>query len=110
MAKSRTAPEAIPRDDIVRQKERELRDPSVRGQLATLRGTTSLASLVQRPAKQDDRAAIGPRARWRNLDDFALDMEDVSGAGRGRPAQLCSGPDNAAGERRTAVNIETHRD
>ena len=88
------------------------------GQRAALRGTISLAlrnlndvaPLVYCLTEKDYCTAIGSRARWRNLDDFAVDMEDIAGAGRCWPAQLCSGPDNAAGKRRAALNIETHRD
>jgi len=66
--------------------------------------------LIYRPAEKDYRAAIGSRARWRNFNDFGLNMEYISGTGRHRPAQLSSGPDNAASEWRTTLNIETHRD
>src|SRR5258708_7665488 len=83
---------------------------SARNDKSGLENLNDLAALVHGPAEKDYRSAIGSRARWCNLDDFALDMEDVAGTGRHWPAQLCSGPDNAAGERWTAFNIEAHRD
>jgi len=81
---------------------------------ATLRGTTSLANdvaaLVHRPAEENYRAAIRSRARWRNFNDFALNVEYVSGTGRCRPVQLSLGADEAAGKWRTTLDIQTHRD
>lgn len=69
-----------------------------------------IAALVYRPAKKNYRAAIRSRARWRDFNDFALNMEYVSGTGRCRPAQLSPGADEAAGEWRTTLDIQTHRD
>jgi hypothetical protein len=69
-----------------------------------------IAALVYRPAKKNYRSAIGSRARWRNFNDFALHMEYVSGTGRCRPAQLSPGAHEAAGEWRTTLDIQTHRD
>jgi hypothetical protein len=69
-----------------------------------------VAALVFRPAEKNDRAAVGSRARRRNFNDFALNMEYVSGAGRRWPAQLSPSADEAAGERRTTFDIQTHRD
>jgi hypothetical protein len=69
-----------------------------------------VAALVYRPAEKDYRAAIGSRARRRDFDDLALNMEYVSGSGRCRPAQLSPGADEAAGEWRTTLDIQTHRD
>jgi hypothetical protein len=69
-----------------------------------------VAALVYRPAEKDYRAAIGSRARRRDFDDFALNMEYVSGSGRCRPAQLSRGAYEAAGEWRTTLDIQTHRD
>jgi hypothetical protein len=70
----------------------------------------NVAALVYRPAEKDYRAAIGSRARWRDFNDFALNMEHVSGTGRCRPAHLASGADEAAGEWRATLDIQTHRD
>src|SRR5260370_37066738 len=83
---------------------------SARNDKSGLENLNDLAALVHGPAEKDYRSAIGSRARWCNLDDFALDMEDVAGTGRHWPAQLCSGPDHAAGERGTAFTIEAHPD
>jgi hypothetical protein len=69
-----------------------------------------VAALVYRPAEENYRAAIRSRARWRNFNDFALDMEYVSGTGRRRPAQLSPGANESAGEWRTTLDIQTHRD
>ena len=69
-----------------------------------------VAALVYRPAEENYRAAIGSRARWRDFNDFALNVEYVSGSGRSRPAQLSPGADEAAGEWRTTLDIQTHRD
>ena len=69
-----------------------------------------VAALVYRPAEKNYRAAIGSRARWRDFNDFALNMEYVSGTGRCRPAQLSPGADEAACEWRTTLDIQTHRD
>ena len=51
-----------------------------------------VAALVYRPAEKNYRAAIGSRARRRDFNDFALNMEYVSGTGRCRPAQLSPAP------------------
>jgi hypothetical protein len=69
-----------------------------------------IAALVYRPAKKNYRAAFGSRARWRVFNDFALNIEYVSGTGRCRPAQLSPGAHEAAGEWRTTLDIQTHRD
>ena len=70
----------------------------------------NVAALIDRPAEQNYRAAIRSRARWCNFNDFALNMEYVSGTRRCRPAQLSPGADEAVGEWRTALDIQTHRD
>jgi hypothetical protein len=70
----------------------------------------NVAALVYRPAEKDYRSAVGSRARWRNFNDFALNVEYVSGTGRCRPAQLSPSADEAAGEWRTTLDIQTHRD
>src|SRR6185295_14064789 len=70
----------------------------------------NVAALIDRPAEQNYRAAIRSRARWGNFNDFALNMEYVSGTRRCRPAQLSPGADEAVGEWRTALDIQTHRD
>ena len=70
-----------------------------------LENLNDVAALVYCPAEKDDRAAIGSRARWRNFKDFALNMECISRTGRRRPAQLSPGPYDAAGDRRTALDI-----
>jgi len=75
-----------------------------------LRYLNDVAALVYRPAEENYRAAIGSRARWRDFNDFALNVEYVSGTGRCRPAQLSPGADEAAGEWRTTLDIQTHRD
>jgi hypothetical protein len=75
-----------------------------------LRNLNDVAALVYRPAEENYRAAIRSWAGWRNFNDFALNMEYVSGPGRCRPAQLCPGADETAGEWRTALDIQTHRD
>jgi hypothetical protein len=75
-----------------------------------LSNLNDVAALIYRPAEENYRAAIGPRARWRDFNDFALNMEYVPGTGRCRPAQLSPGADEAAGEWRTTLDIQTHRD
>ena len=75
-----------------------------------LRNLNDVAALVYRPAEEDYGAAIRSRARWHDFNDFALNMEYVSGTGRCRPAQLSPGADEAAGEWRTTLDIQTHRD
>jgi hypothetical protein len=69
-----------------------------------------VVALVFRPAEKNDRAAVRSRARWRDFNDFAFDMEYVSRAGRSRPTQLSSVANKAAGERRTTLGIQTNRD
>jgi hypothetical protein len=69
-----------------------------------------VAALVFRPAEKNDRAAVRLRARRHDFNDFAFNMEYVSKAGRCRPTQLSSGANKAAGERRTTLDIQTHRD
>lgn len=86
------------------------RGNSARNNKLGLLNLNDVAALVYRPAEKNDRAAIGSRPRWRNFNDFALNMEYVSGTGRCRPAQLSTGADEAAGERRTTLDIQTHRD
>src|SRR5258708_35558988 len=83
---------------------------SARNDKSGLENLNDLAALVHGPAEKDYRSAIGSRARWCNLDDFALDMGDGAGTGRHWPAQLCSGPPNAAAERWTPFNIGGRRD
>ena len=86
------------------------RGNSARNNKLGLLNLNDIAALVYRPAEKNDRAAIGSRPRWRDFNDFALNMEYVSGTGRCRPAQLSPGADEAAGERRTTLDIQTHRD
>jgi hypothetical protein len=76
----------------------------------SLRNLNDVAALAYRPAEQKYRAAIGSRPRWRDFNDFALNMEYVSGTGRCRPTHLSPGSDEAAGEWRTTLDIQTHRD
>src|SRR5258708_8506117 len=78
---------------------------SARNDKSGLENLNDLAALVHGPAEKDYRSAIGSRARWCNLDDFALHMEDVAGTGRHWPAPLCSCPDNAARAPWTAFHI-----
>jgi hypothetical protein len=75
-----------------------------------LKNLNDVAALVYRSAEENDGAAIRSRARWRDFNDFALNMKYVSGTGRCRPAQLSPGADEAAGEWRTTLDIQTHRD
>ena len=86
------------------------RGNSARNNKLGLLNLNDVAALVYRPAEKNDRAAIGSRPRWRNFNDFALNMEHVSGTGWCRPAQLSPGADEAAGEWRTTLYIQTHRD
>lgn len=95
---------------LAARQQRGSRRDSARYNKFGLENLNGLAALVYRPAEKDYRAAIGSRARWRNFNDFALNMEYISGTGRRWPAQLSPGPDNAASEWRTTLNIETHRD
>jgi hypothetical protein len=95
---------------IWRRDSRGSRRNSARYNKFGLKNLNGLAALVYRPAEKDYRAAIGSRARWRNFNDFAFHMEYISGASRRWPIQLSPGPDNAASEWRTTLNIETHRD
>src|SRR5260370_9135386 len=81
---------------------------SARNDKSGLDNLNDLAALVHGPAEKDYRSAIGSRARWCNLDDFALDMEDVAGTGRHWPAQLGSAPANPPGNRCTAFNFGVH--
>jgi hypothetical protein len=46
-----------------------------------------VAALVYRPTEKHYRATIGSRARRRNFNDFALDMEYISRTGWRWPAQ-----------------------
>src|SRR4051812_370673 len=86
------------------------RGNSARNNKLGLLNQNDVAALVYRPAEEDYRAAIGSRARRGDFNDFALNMEHVSGTGRCRPAQLSPGADEAAGEWRTTLDIQTHRD
>jgi hypothetical protein len=86
------------------------RRDSARNNKPHLENLNDVAALVYRLAEKDYRAAIGSRARWRNFNDFALDMEYISRTGWRWPAQLCAGPDDAAGEWRTTLDIQTLRD
>jgi hypothetical protein len=83
-----------------------LRRNFARNNKSGLNNLNDVAALVYRPAEENYRAAIGSRARWRNFNDFAINMEYASC----RPAQLSPGADEAAGERRTTLDIQTHRD
>jgi hypothetical protein len=51
------------------------RRDSARNNKLGLENLNDVAALVYRLAEKDYRAAIGSRARWRNFNDFALDME-----------------------------------
>ena len=86
------------------------RGNSARNNKLGLLNLNDIAALVYRPAKKNYRAAIGSRARWRDFNDLALNVEYISGTGRRRPAQLSPGADEAAGEWRTTLDIQTHRD
>jgi hypothetical protein len=92
------------------QTELASRRDFARNNKSGLGNLNDVAALVHRPAEENYRAAIGPRARWCDFNDFALNMEHVSGTGRCRPAHLASGADEAAGEWWTALDIQTHRD
>lgn len=92
------------------QTEFLLRRNFARNDKLGLSNLNDVAALVYRLAEENYRAAIRSRARWRNFNDFALNMEYVSGTGRCRPAQLSPGADEAAGEWRTTLDIQTHRD
>jgi hypothetical protein len=84
--------------------------PSETNENPGLLNLNDVVALVFRPAEKNDRAAVRSRARWRDFNDFAFDMEYVSRAGRSRPTQLSSGANKAAGERLTTLDIQTHRD
>jgi hypothetical protein len=79
------------------------RRDSARNNKLGLENLNDVAALVYRPAEKDYRAAIGSRARWRNFNDFALNMSYISGTGWRWPAQLSPGADDAAGERWTTL-------
>jgi hypothetical protein len=44
----------------------------LRNDKSGLENLNDLAALIHRPAEKDYGAAIGSRARWRDLDDFAI--------------------------------------
>jgi hypothetical protein len=87
-----------------------LRRHFARNNKPSLLNQNDVAALIYRPAEKNDRAAVRSRARWRDFNDFALNMEYVSGTGRCRPAQLSARANEAAREWRTTVDIQTHRD
>jgi hypothetical protein len=70
----------------------------------------NVAALIYRPTEQNYDSAIGSRARRRDFNDLALDMQDVSRTGRCRPTHLAAGADEAASEWRATFDIQTHRD
>jgi len=53
-----------------------------------------LVPLVARLAADCDHAAVGAGSRWLDLDDLALDPQDVAGTSGLRPANLTSRPDD----------------
>jgi hypothetical protein len=51
------------------------RGNSARNNKLGLLNQNDVAALVYRPAEKNDRAAIRSRARWRDFNDFALNVE-----------------------------------
>src|SRR5438128_282408 len=68
-----------------------------------------LAALIQGFAAHRDHSPIRARARRRDLDDLAFDVQDVTRPRRLGPVDLSPGADDAAGERYSADH-KTHRD
>src|SRR5258706_2000943 len=68
-----------------------------------------LAALVARLASHRDHAAIGPRLRWGRLHHLAEDLQHVAGTRGPRPADLRAGADDAARNRKSAVDQHAHR-
>jgi hypothetical protein len=69
-----------------------------------------LVSLIARQASHSGDPSIWPGSRGSNVQDFAFNLQTVTGSGWIWPFKFTASPDDTAGERQAAFDQEAHGD
>src|ERR1700730_12766181 len=69
-----------------------------------------LVSLIARQASHSGDPSIWPGSRGSNVQDFAFNLQTVTGPGWIRPFKFTASPDDTAGERQAALDQEARGD
>ena len=69
-----------------------------------------LVSLIARQASHSGDPSIWPGSRGSDVQDFAFDLQTVTGAGWIWPIKLTASPDDTASDRHAALDQEAHGD
>jgi len=69
-----------------------------------------LVSLIARQASHSGDPSIWPGSRGSNVQDFAFNLQTVTGPGWIWPFKFTTSPDDTAGERQAALDQEAHCD
>src|ERR1700732_328489 len=69
-----------------------------------------LVSLIASQASHHGDPSIWPGSRGSNVQDFAFNLQTVTGPGWIWPFKFTASPDNTAGERQAALDQEAHGD
>jgi hypothetical protein len=69
-----------------------------------------LVSLIARQASHSGDPSIWPGSRGPDVQDFAFDLQTVTGAGWIWPIKLTASPDDTASDRQAALDQEAHGD